>query len=516
MSRRDGAEYGCGCVLILYIAYALITSVMFISNINEIFSQLRDGVINEEASALFEVIFGFAIFNFCTAIFLVFKEYKELSILDKSLYVICFNPALIIPAIGAVICISLNVGNIKENPKYMEWMTASIFYIIAFLMLVYHLYKMNKCREEVKQAQRERNNFQAEFDNKEKKLNREYQEKKNQLISLETNIKQREDIFERTLKSQTPFKQCAQLYADYRSVLYDQIAESLLTKSHPAKTAAENVKLCKARIKELESENKELAYKYEYLTEIFPELREYFLDEEALLQIKSNGSWTSFLEDYDHARDYLQKEEWESLSRIERNKIALDRWINTPKNNWTIGMLYEMQIAHRLGEEKFTAIENFGIKNGLNDLGRDIIAKKIEGEKEDIYIIQCKNWSRIKEIHENVICQIFGTTIKYKISNPSLFVRNVYPCLITTTQVSKMAMEFAKALGVKVWVIEFNLKSFPLIKCNINNGNKIYHLPFDQKYWDTQIDREGEFFAWTVDEAENNGFRRAYKWHGSQ
>ena len=54
---------------------------------------------------------------------------------------------------------------------------------------------------------------------------------------------------------------------------------------------------------------------------------------------------------------------------------------------------------------------------------------------------------------------------------------------------------------------------YPMIKCNINEGRKIYHLPFDQQYWNTRIENEGELYAWTVKEAEEAGFRRAKRWH---
>lgn len=54
-----------------------------------------------------------------------------------------------------------------------------------------------------------------------------------------------------------------------------------------------------------------------------------------------------------------------------------------------------------------------------------------------------------------------------------------------------------------------------MIKCNIgSNGEKIYHLPFDQQYDKTRIDKKGEFYAKTTEEAEKKGFRRAFKWHG--
>lgn len=54
---------------------------------------------------------------------------------------------------------------------------------------------------------------------------------------------------------------------------------------------------------------------------------------------------------------------------------------------------------------------------------------------------------------------------------------------------------------------------YPLIKCNINNGGKIYHLPFDQQYKRTDISKNGEFMALTVEEAEKAGFRRAKRYY---
>ena len=61
---------------------------------------------------------------------------------------------------------------------------------------------------------------------------------------------------------------------------------------------------------------------------------------------------------------------------------------------------------------------------------------------------------------------------------------------------------------------------YPCIKCNISYGEfgkeKIYHLPFDQKYDSTKITEPGECFALTVKEAEEKGFRRAFKWFGNK
>lgn len=82
--------------------------------------------------------------------------------------------------------------------------------------------------------------------------------------------------------------------------------------------------------------------------------------------------------------------------------------------------------------------------------------------------------------------------------------------LVITNKLSPIAEEFAKRLNVLVYVRP--LRDFPMIKCNINQGNKIYHLPFDQQYYRTQIKSSGEFYAWTVKEATEAGFRRARKY----
>ena len=74
------------------------------------------------------------------------------------------------------------------------------------------------------------------------------------------------------------------------------------------------------------------------------------------------------------------------------------------------------------------------------------------------------------------------------------------------------------ATALSVEIIENEpLGEFPRIKCNINNDEfgsqtKIYHLPMDQQYDRTIIgNRIGEFHAFTVKEAEDAGFRRAFK-----
>ena len=71
----------------------------------------------------------------------------------------------------------------------------------------------------------------------------------------------------------------------------------------------------------------------------------------------------------------------------------------------------------------------------------------------------------------------------------------------------------ANALSIEIIENE-PIGDFPRIKCNISgrDSEKIYHLPFDQQYDRTVIEpHKGEFFAYTVKEAEEAGFRRAFR-----
>ena len=142
-------------------------------------------------------------------------------------------------------------------------------------------------------------------------------------------------------------------------------------------------------------------------------------------------------------------------------------------------------------------------------MGIDIIATKDNEAK----IIQCKRWVKEKTLHEKHIFQLYGSSLVYGMKNPD---KNVIPVFVTTTNISDLARECAKILNV-VSVERFPFCKYPLIKCNKSkNGEKIFHLPFDQQYDRVVIEiSKGEKYAWTVDEAISYGFRRAFRWRGS-
>lgn len=289
---------------------------------------------------------------------------------------------------------------------------------------------------------------------------------------------------------------------------YDLASEYLLIKSHPAPLKAEEIKNLKLKVKKEKEAWKLMEYYYDTLFTLFPDLN-IFLEDLTSIQQLQKSTLQNLEEDVDRTRYYLTKEEWEQMPEVERNQKALDRYISSRKTSWQIGRDYEMFVGYEYQKEGWF-VNYHGIEKQLEDLGRDLIAKK-DGKT---LIIQCKYWAQYKEIHENVISQLYGTAIQYKLSERDT--NEIIPVLITNIDISEKAKEFSDYLKIKV--IKKDMRSFPRIKCNINpsTGEKIYHLPMDQQYERAQIKNKGEFMAFTVQEAIKAGFRRAWRYHGIQ
>ena len=245
-----------------------------------------------------------------------------------------------------------------------------------------------------------------------------------------------------------------------------------------------------------------------------------YVDDIATIKELTNySSLDELSETVDKTRYYLSREEYEELDEEERNQLALDRYVKADKSKWQIGRDYELFIGYEYDKDGWN-VDYFGIDKQLEDMGRDLIAVK----GNTVHVIQCKYWAQHKLIHEKHIAQLYGTTVQYMLgSNPhdQLFLFNdkaVIPVFVTNISLSETAKCFADYLNVKV-IDNKDFGAFPRIKCNINTDedgleSKIYHLPMDQQYDRTKVDKPGEFFAFTVKEAVDAGFRRAWRWHG--
>jgi len=213
------------------------------------------------------------------------------------------------------------------------------------------------------------------------------------------------------------------------------------------------------------------------------------------------------LEGYDRVKEFLSPEEYEKLTDIEKYQLWLDRYkAKTNKSNWEIGIEFERYVGYKYELDGYKLIYN-GAREGLEDLGRDLIATR----GKEILIIQCKNWSKAKTIHEKHIFQLYGTMILKSIEEPNKNINGIFIC---TTKLSETAKAVAKCLNIQVLENYKYDKNYPCIKCNISkkDGSKIYHLPFDQQYDKVDIElKRGECYVHTIEEAERLGFRKAMK-----
>jgi hypothetical protein len=285
----------------------------------------------------------------------------------------------------------------------------------------------------------------------------------------------------------------------------DRRDDFLLTKPHPARKSAEIVKEIKREKRAVTEKVKFLEFQIKAYEEYFPQLEEYrelILDERVTL---SSGSENlEELETADQSQLYLSRDEWEQLPESDRNQLALDRYSTRKKSDWEIGRHYERYLGSLWEASEWLVIYH-GALRGFEDLGRDLICRK-DGIVE---IVQAKCWSKSKLIREKHLFQLYGTTILYRLEHSG---DQITPVLATTTSLSDVATEVAQVLGIRIDLIQLPT-SYPMIKCNINRSTreKIYHLPFDQQYDRTQVSQPGECYAATVKEAENLGFRRAWR-----
>lgn len=320
------------------------------------------------------------------------------------------------------------------------------------------------------------------------------------------------------------FPWLADAIAQYHEMMNIKVAEYLQNKVRPAISSALVVRKIARERRIAEKQFRVARNLIKYYEALFPWLQDYVGEnlDDLIMQITKDK--TTSEEGEDPVSFYMTKAEYDKLSTTERNQMALDRYWNRDKPSWMTGRDYERYIGYLYEKDGFSVYYQ-GIEEGLEDLGRDLIATKSSITK----IIQCKCWAQHKTIHEKHICQLFGTTLKYwveheksvKAKNPQSLLsamkqKEIGGVLITSTKLSDVAKEFAEELSIEVRE-QLPLVQYPSIKCNIarRTNEKIYHLPFDQQYDKVIVEKErNECYASTVAEAENLGYRRAWRWKG--
>ncbi len=342
-------------------------------------------------------------------------------------------------------------------------------------------------------------------------------EQKSQIIAdKERELGRRNKVFEKIMTSNlTAMPYLAGMMADFLTYDIEVLAKKLDWGTNQAREKkVQDIRVIRNEAKERIEAAKEAEYELNYLLELYPELQDVIDTDYKELFIYNSLEQMS--DNYDRTRQYLTSSEWQNLSFSERNQLALDRYVESRnKNKWQIGRDYEESIAYNMYESNGWQANPIGITKKLEDMGRDIIATR----GNEVEIVQCKYWSKTKVIHEKHIFQLFGTSVCYSLEHKEEGLI-VSPVFVTNIELSPVAREAARYLNVRV-IENYPMKEYPRIKCNIGKdeyGFKtfIYHLPMDQQYDNVKINAaKGEFKAYTVKEAEDKGFRRAYRWHNN-
>ena len=359
--------------------------------------------------------------------------------------------------------------------------------------------------------------------------------KKNNNMEIEYNLKFKEvikkenDLAKIIEEKAEGFPFLSEAIADYYYHFDLDQVKYLENKKHPARTSAELVKKHAKEKRQLEKVNRILNYRIKTLTTFYPFLEDVLEDNNSELikelinirleskenhkcaQIPSDKEVDEFAQD--ELSNWISLEEYQKLDYVSKNQLALDRYVEKKKKSlWEIGRDYEQYIGY-LYERDGCKVKYQGMIEGINDLGRDLV---VIYPNMNVEIVQCKNWSKYKTIHEKHIFQLYGSLVAYQIDHKSLSKDKIKGHFITSTSLSPRARLFAAVLGISVTENK-KLDDFPRIKCNISTHTKekIFHLPFDQKYDKTIIEAsKGEVYAWTVQEAVDSGFRRAFKYRG--
>lgn len=377
----------------------------------------------------------------------------------------------------------------------------------------------NKIKEQFKKQQLKKEQLQKDIDDLTDKSTKARYALKLQIQSSEDNLKEAvqkakanadrdmrliEKIKNTAIKD---FPVISVILADIQALQDLKLENSLRYKKRPAVKAADEVKAIRKEKRELAIKYYACKWELAHLKALLPWIED--IEEEPVAPVTEFVN--SDFKENDVAGYWLTPDEYAQLSTVEKYQRALDRYYKRKKTNKEIGTDYERYIGY-LYETKGYKVEYFGIEKGMEDLGRDLVCIN----DNEILIVQCKCWSNRKNkvIHEKHINQLYGTTIMYKLrhNHTGKIVKSVF---ISTVPCTNTAREFAEYLGVTFKQIP--LEKYPMIKCNINKATKekIYHLPFDQQYDKCSIKLgSGEFYAMTVKEAEEKGFRRAMKWHG--
>lgn len=379
--------------------------------------------------------------------------------------------------------------------------------LIAFFLIVYHFITISNIQGDMERSlSSQRWKLTQELETQQKSLDARERKMREEDVRLR---EMRDSVEKIVSESAQSYPWMATLFADYLYMNDKNIAAYLRTKPRPALVASEQVSIIAKEKRDLQKQCKMLEYQLNYYETLFPWLEEFKTCDPKIAASYINESTSEKKEEYETLKNWLSPEEYQNLSNTEKYQLALDRYCNRKKSDWEVGIEYERYIGY-VYEQLGGRVNYQGALKGLEDMGIDLIVEL----EDSIFVVQCKRWAKEKSLHEKHIFQLYGTSVVYRIEHPH---KPVVPVFVTTATVSELAKKCADFLLVKV-IEDYPIKEYPMIKCNVSkNGEKIYHLPFDQQYDRAIINpNDGDCYACTVQEAEQLGFRRAYRWKGNK
>lgn len=350
-------------------------------------------------------------------------------------------------------------------------------------------------------------------------VNKTIQELNEKERKLKNDFELKDKLFE---EKTIGFPWIAEQYGYLKSAHLEEIEKTLRLKQNPAIKAADAIRIARHDLKEAEQKYFISQGVLNYYESLFPWLKEFYGADDDFINSISSSSHDDI--ESDPASKYISPLDWHNLPTQQKFQLALDKYWERKKSKLEIGRIYERFIGYEY-EIQGWEVTYFGAIKGFEDLGRDLIAKR----KSEIHIVQCKNWASEKNIHEKHIFQLFGTCILFELENdlsqntnnedlPLLTLlkkQSLQGVFVASCNLSEVARMCAERLGIIVHENK-KLERFPSIKCVIRDNEKIYHLPFDQQYDRIKMQlNKGDFYCETIKEAENAGFRRAFRWHGN-
>ena len=119
-------------------------------------------------------------------------------------------------------------------------------------------------------------------------------------------------------------------------------------------------------------------------------------------------------------------------------------------------------------------------------------------------IIQCRAPVKGELVHLSLMYQLIASTLEYKKDNHTLHVGGMF---CTTSSFSDRAKNAAQKFNIFLKE-NFPFSFFPYVKCKAGiNGQNVHYTPYDEEYFHTDLDSQGDMFCWTEQEAIDLGFQ---------